>query len=200
MMTPANPLIQVVGSRKLLLASNSPRRKDLLKGLGVDFEVVVLPDIDESFPAELHQDEVALFVAQKKAEAYDAMLTEDTILITADTIVCCEDEIFGKPESSEDAFQMLKRLSGRAHKVITGVVLTSLTKQVAFSVSTDVEFDNLTDEEIDYYIHTFQPTDKAGAYGIQEWIGYVGIKSIRGSYFNVVGLPIQRLYKELSLF
>ncbi len=199
-MTPINPLFDILSSRKLLLASNSPRRKELLKGLGVNFEVVALPDIDESFPDELHQDEVALFVARKKAEAYGAMLTEDTILITADTIVCYEDEIFGKPESSEDAFQMLKRLSGRAHKVITGVVLTNPTKQVAFSVSTDVEFDNLTDEEINYYIHTFQPADKAGAYGIQEWIGYVGIKSIKGSYFNVVGLPIQRLYKELSLF
>lgn len=195
-----NPLIQKVGTRKLLLASNSPRRKELLKGLGIDFEVVVLPDIDESFPAELHQDEVALFVARKKAEAYTAMLIEDTILITADTIVCCEDEIFGKPESSEDAFQMLRNLSGRSHKVITGVVLTSQAKQVAFSVSTEVEFDELTDEEIEYYIHTYQPGDKAGAYGIQEWIGYVGIKGIKGSYFNVVGLPIQRLYKELMLF
>lgn len=199
-MTPINPLKQIVGSRKLLLASNSPRRKELLKGLGIDFDVLVLPDIDESFPAELHQDEVALFVARKKAQSYTAMLTEDTILITADTIVCCEDEIFGKPESLEDAFQMLKKLSGRSHKVITGVVLTSLSKQVVFSVSTEVEFDKLTDEEIEYYIHTFQPVDKAGAYGIQEWIGYVGIKSIKGSYFNVVGLPIQRLYKELSLF
>lgn len=185
---------------KVLLASNSPRREELLRGLDIDFEIKVLPDIDESYPADLSIEEVAKFVALKKASSYINNLKEDELMITADTVVLLDNKIYGKPTNKEEAKEMLHDLSGRTHRVISGVCLTSTAKQTSFSVASDVEFSTLTNEEIEYYIERYAPFDKAGSYGVQEWIGYIGVKHISGSYFNIMGLPIQRLYRELISF
>lgn len=182
---------------KLILASNSPRRKELLAGLDVDFEVKVLKDIDESYPEDLPVDEVALYISKAKAEAYRNVITDEQLVITADTVVVLHNRVLGKPENREDAIEMLHALSGQTHKVITGVCLTSLKGQRAFSVTTEVSFKTLSDAEIEYYVDVYKPFDKAGAYGIQEWIGYVGVTGLKGSYFNVMGLPVQRIYQEL---
>ena len=180
---------------KLILSSNSPRRKELLAGLDIPFEVRVVKGIDESFPDDLPTDEIAEFVSKKKAAAY--AVAEDEIVITADTIVVLDGEVFGKPRDLDDAAAMLRRLSGRTHRVITGVTLKNEVKQTSFSVVSEVTFKSLSDDEISYYVHRYQPLDKAGAYGIQEWIGYVGVTSLSGSYFNVVGFPVQRIYEVL---
>lgn len=185
---------------KILLASNSPRREELLRGIDIDFEIKVLPNIDESYPLDLPVEEVAEFVAQIKAKSYISILKEDELLITADTVVVLDGTIYGKPINKKDAAEMLRSLSGRTHRVISGVCLTSITKQTSFSVASDVEFEQLTVEEIEYYIERYSPFDKAGSYGVQEWIGYIGVKHINGSYFNIMGLPIQRLYRELICF
>ena len=182
----------------IILASQSPRRRELLAGLGVDFEVKVIPDIDESYPPQLPAQDVPAYIARQKAEAYRTDMKDNDLIITADTIVCCAGEIMGKPADDADAQRMLHGLSGRTHQVVTGVCITTRTIQKTLSTSTDVTFKTLTDEEIDYYVTHFHPTDKAGSYGIQEWIGYIGVERIEGSYFNVMGLPIQRLYTELS--
>lgn len=181
----------------IILGSNSPRRKELLGGLGIAFEVRVLPDISENFPENLPVDETALYIAREKAEAYKPLLQEDDLVITADTVVVCGQEVLGKPVDADDARRMLRLLSGRTHHVITGVCLTMVACQRVFSVSTEVTFKQLSDEEINYYINKYQPFDKAGAYGIQEWIGYIGVTGLKGSYFNVMGLPVQRIYEEL---
>lgn len=181
---------------KLILASNSPRRKELLAGLDIPFEVHVLQGVDESYPESLPSEQVAEFIATQKAKAYQ--VNPDEIVITADTVVVVDDEILGKPVDEEDAKDMLRKISGKSHHVITGVCLKGYDKQKSFSVDTEVTFKELQDAEIDYYIKHYQPFDKAGAYGIQEWIGYIGVTSIQGSYFNVVGLPVQRIYNELS--
>ena len=180
---------------KLILASNSPRRKELLGGLGIPFEVRVLQGIDESYPETVPTDKIAEFIATNKAKAYE--VAADEILITADTVVIVDDEILGKPSDADDASQMLRKLSGKSHHVITGVSLKSYDKQKTFSVDTEVTFKTLSESEIDYYVTRYKPFDKAGAYGIQEWIGYIGVTSLRGSYFNVVGFPVQRIYDEL---
>lgn len=180
---------------KLVLSSNSPRRKELLAGLDIPFEVRVIKGIDESFPNDLPTDEIAEFVSKKKAAAY--AVAEDEIVITADTIVVLDGEVLGKPRDLDDATAMLRRLSGRTHRVITGVTLKNEVKQTSFSVVSEVTFISLSDDEISYYVHRYQPLDKAGAYGIQEWIGYVGVTSLSGSYFNVVGFPVQRIYEVL---
>ena len=180
---------------KLILASNSPRRKELLGGLGIPFEVRVLQGIDESYPETVPTDKIAEFIATNKAIAYE--VAADEILITADTVVIVDDEILGKPADADDARQMLRKLSGKSHHVITGVSLKSYDKQKTFSVDTEVTFKTLSESEIDYYVTRYKPFDKAGAYGIQEWIGYIGVTSLRGSYFNVVGFPVQRIYDEL---
>ena len=180
---------------KLILSSNSPRRKELLAGLDIPFEVRVVKGIDESFPKDLPTDEIAEFVSKKKAAAY--AVAEDEIVITADTIVVLDGEVLGKPRDLDDAAAMLRRLSGRTHRVITGVTLKNQVKQTSFSVVSEVTFKSLSDDEISYYVHRYQPLDKAGAYGIQEWIGYVGVTSLSGSYFNVVGFPVQRIYEVL---
>lgn len=180
---------------KIILASNSPRRRELLGGLGIDFEVRVLKDIDESFPTNLPALEVAQYIAEKKAAAYTA--SDGELILTADTIVVVGEEILGKPHDAADARRMLRLLSGRTHQVVTGVCLHAADKRRSFSVVSDVEFKQLSEEEIDYYVDRYRPFDKAGAYGIQEWIGYIGVTSLRGSYFNVMGLPIQRIYEEL---
>lgn len=184
----------------IVLASNSPRRKELLAGLDVDFEVRVLQGIDESYPAELPTQDIAGYISQKKAAAYRGTMGSDELVITADTIVVLDGEVMGKPADEEDACRMLRKLSGRTHQVITGVTLTTKERQQSFSVETDVAFKELTDAEIDYYVQHYKPMDKAGAYGIQEWIGHIGVTGISGSYFNVMGLPVQRIYEALKNF
>ena len=183
---------------KVVLASNSPRRKELLSGLGIDYEVKTLPDIDESFPEGLSEVETATYIARAKADIYRTIMQPDELIITADTIVWLDGEVMGKPVDGEDARRMLRALSGKTHQVITGVCLTAINSQKAFAAVTDVTFCYLSEEEIDYYVECYRPMDKAGSYGIQEWIGFVGVESISGSYFNVMGLPIQRLYTELK--
>lgn len=182
---------------KIKLASNSPRRRELLAGLGLDFEVKLLPGIDESYPERLPGEEIPVYIARKKAEAYRRDIGPDELIITADTIVYIDGQVLGKPADAEEARRMLRQLSGRTHQVITGVCLTTADRQKAFAAVTDVTFDTLGDEEIDYYIEHYRPYDKAGAYGVQEWIGFVGVSRLEGSYFNVMGLPVQRLYREL---
>ncbi len=184
----------------IILASNSPRRRELLGGLGFEFEVKVLPNIQEDYPAELPASQIAQYIASEKADAYRSMMKDDDLLITADTVVIVDDEVLGKPADAADASHMLNKLSGRKHQVITGVCLVTLQERRCFSVSTDVSFKALQDEEINYYIEHYRPFDKAGAYGIQEWIGYVGVTGLEGSYFNVMGLPVQRIYSELQTF
>lgn len=183
---------------KVVLASNSPRRKELLTGLGIDYEVKTLPDIDESFPGGLSEVETATYIARAKADVYRNIMQSDELIITADTIVWLDGEVMGKPVDEEDARRMLRALSGKTHQVITGVCLMTIDSQKAFATVTDVTFCHLSEEEIDYYVERYRPMDKAGSYGIQEWIGFVGVESISGSYFNVMGLPIQRLYTELK--
>lgn len=180
---------------KIVLASNSPRRKELLAGLGLAFEVRVQGGIDESYPEGLSAEEIPQFISRQKAAAYT--LASDELLITADTIVYLDGHVFGKPRDAEEARWMLRRLSGRTHLVVTGVTLRTLEWQHTFSCTTRVTFASLSDEEIDYYVRECKPFDKAGAYGIQEWIGFVGVTGMEGSYFNVMGLPVQRLYTEL---
>lgn len=183
----------------IILASNSPRRRELLAGLGLDFEVRTLPGIDESYPDSLEGSHIPLYIARKKAEAYRTYLHKDELMITADTIVWLDRRVLGKPRDEAEAVQMLRDMSGRTHEVYTGVCLTTSARQRSFTVGTRVRFAQLSDEEIQYYISHFHPLDKAGAYGVQEWIGYVGVEYIEGSYYNVMGLPMQRLYQELKL-
>lgn len=182
----------------IVLGSNSPRRRELLGGLGIDFRVETLKGIDESYPATMPAHEVALHIARMKATAHP--LTANELLITADTVVIADDTIMGKPADAAEAKTMLQRLSGRVHDVVTGVTVTTATRREAFSCTSQVEFDVLTEDEIGHYIDTYAPYDKAGAYGIQEWIGYIGVRGIHGSFYNVMGLPIQRLYAVLKTF
>ena len=181
----------------IILASNSPRRRELLAGLGIDFEVRVLDGIDESYPDTLPVSEIAEHLAVKKADAYRSSMAADELIITADTVVVCGNEVMGKPADESDAHRMLCQLSGRVHHVITGVCITTKLQQRHFSVTTEVTFKQLSDDEITYYITHYRPFDKAGAYGIQEWIGYIGCTGLNGSYYNVMGLPVQRIYQEL---
>jgi septum formation protein len=202
----------------IILASNSPRRKELLAGLGIPYDVLVIKGIDESYPDDLPANEVAEYIARKKAKAYEGQRSKvksqrqnssektsdlrpstfDSILLTADTIVVCDGEILGKPRDAEDACSMLRKLSGKTHQVYTGYCLQKGDKTVSGTVCSDVTFKELSDEEITHYVNEYKPFDKAGAYGIQEWIGYIGITGIRGSYYNVMGLPVQRIYEELK--
>ena len=184
----------------IILASNSPRRKELLAGLDIPFEVRVLDDIDESYPHDLPTKEIAGYISKKKADAYQQTMAADELIITADTIVVLGQEVMGKPKDAAEAHRMLRELSGKTHQVITGVCLTTKERQACFSVETDVTFKDLTDEEIHYYVEHYRPFDKAGAYGIQEWIGYIGVTGMNGSYFNVMGLPVQRIYEVLKSF
>ncbi|MFR2071381.1 MAG: Maf-like protein [Bacteroides nordii] len=182
----------------IVLASNSPRRKELMSGLGVDYVVKTLPDVDESYPDTLQGTEIPAYISREKADAYKSLIQPDELLITADTIVWLNGEVLGKPKGREGAMDMLRKLSGTSHQVITGVCLTTSDWQKSFTAVTDVTFATLTEEEIIYYVDKYTPMDKAGAYGVQEWIGFIGVESISGSYFNVMGLPIQRLYQELK--
>lgn len=181
----------------IVLASNSPRRKELLAGLGVDYVVRTLPDIDESYPEHLGGEAIPAFIAREKANAYQAMIQPGELIITADTIVWLDGKVLGKPLDKAEAIEMLRTLSGQSHQVFTGVCLTTCEWQKSFTAMTQVKFSTLTEEEIAYYVEKFAPLDKAGAYGVQEWIGFVGVEAIAGSYYNVMGLPIQKLYQEL---
>jgi septum formation protein len=183
---------------QVILASKSPRRKDLLTALGVDFKVKEQTNQDESYPETLQGAKIVEFLAKQKSSSFETK--ENELIISADTIVCVENKVLGKPNNEYEAKEMLKLLSGKTHQVFTGVCLKTKEKQRVFSVTSSVTFSSLSDEEIDFYIKNFQPFDKAGAYGIQEWIGFIGIQSISGSYWNVMGLPLQRLYQELKKF
>ena len=184
---------------KLVLASQSPRRRELLKGLDLEFTTCSV-DADESFPTELKGADAVQYICKAKADAYRPQLNDNTIAITADTVVILDDKIIGKPKSHEEAFSMIRSLSGRVHEVITAVCIFSKEKCEEFYASTEVHFSEIADEEIEYYINKYKPFDKAGSYGVQEWIGYIGIEKIVGSYFNVMGLPVKRLYDELKTF
>lgn len=183
---------------KIVLASNSPRRKELLSGLNLEYTVRVLPDIDESYPDTLKGEEIPMYISREKAEAYRNSMAEDELIITADTVVCINEKVLGKTRTLEEAKEMLRELSGKTHQVITGVCLMTRDLQRTFSATTQVTFDVLTEDEIEFYVEKFRPLDKAGAYGVQEWIGFVGVSRLEGSYFNVMGLPVQRLYQELK--
>lgn len=182
---------------RVILASNSPRRKELLAGLGVDYEIRTLPDVDESYPETLQGAEIPLYIAKEKADAYVSMMQPGELMITADTIVWLDGQVLGKPEDRENALRMLRAMSGRTHDVFTGVCITTTEWQRSFTAQTEVRFATLSEEEIAYYVDNFHPMDKAGAYGVQEWIGFIGVENISGSYYNIMGLPVQKLYREL---
>ena len=196
---------------KVILASNSPRRKELLAGLGVEYEVRTLPDVDESYPETLRGADIPLYISREKADAYRDMMHPDELMITADTIVWLDGQVLGKPKNREEAMQMLRDMSGRTHEVFTGVCITTTEWQRSFAAATEVRFAykafslfmvfhavsvNIT-TFIAYYVDKYHPMDKAGAYGVQEWIGFIGVENISGSYYNIMGLPVQRLYREL---
>lgn len=185
---------------KVILASQSPRRQYLLKELGIDFEIISNSAIEEVYPPELTKEEIPVYLAEMKAKAVMPSVAEKTLLITADTIVWLNNKVINKPGGYEDALKMLEELSGDVHEVITGVCLTTNIRKHSFYTSTLVYFAALSKEEIRFYVEQYHPYDKAGAYGIQEWIGYIGIERIEGSYFNVMGLPIQELYREMIKF
>lgn len=184
--------------KKLILASNSPRRHELLKGLDLDFEVRVKRGVGESYPTNIPAENVPEYISKEKAAAYD--IADDEILLTADTVVILDGEIMGKPKDAEAARAMLRRLSGHTHHVVTGVTIKTTQRSESFSDVTAVTFRPLTDEEINYYVDHYKPFDKAGSYGVQEWIGYIGVTHIDGSFYNVMGLPVERVYVELKKF
>lgn len=184
----------------VILASNSPRRRELLAVLGVEFEVKTLSGVDESYPPDLATEMISQYISQKKNEVYRQLIVGNEMVITSDTIVALDGKVYGKPSDEADACRMLSELSGRVHKVITGVTVSTAQRTSSFHVSTDVEFAVLSADEIKYYVDNFRPLDKAGAYGIQEWIGAVGVRNITGSFYNVMGLPVQRLYEELKSY
>ena len=192
-------MITIFDKYRIILASRSPRRQQLLRDLGLTFDVVEM-DYDETFPDNLQGKEAAIYLAKEKSSSFRKTIADNEIVITADTIVWCNNRAFGKPTDYHDARHMIRELSGNTHEVITGVNLLSSEKEVAFCESTKVTFEKLSDKEIDFYINEFKPFDKAGAYGIQEWIGYIGMEKIEGSFFNVMGLPVQQLYLELKKF
>lgn len=181
----------------IILASNSPRRRELLAGLGLKFTVKVKPDVSEGYPEGLSPMEIVKFIANEKADANTQDIADNNVVITADTIVVANGNILGKPKDNADAKRMLRLISGTTHQVITGVTISTKKERHTFAVTTDVTFRQLKDEEIDLYVEKYHPLDKAGAYGIQEWIGFIGVSGINGSYYNVMGLPVQRLYSEL---
>lgn len=187
-------------NKHFILASQSPRRKQLLEWAEIDFEIIV-SDADESFPEGLPMDDVAIFIARNKALAVQQSLQQQNkqVIIAADTIVVLNNEVIGKPKDREDAIAILKKLSGNKHDVITGVVIISGGKEIAFADTTAVEFHPLTDEQVEFYVDKYKPYDKAGAYAIQEWIGVVGIKSIKGDFYNVMGLPVSRVVQQLQM-
>ncbi|MCQ2350570.1 MAG: Maf family nucleotide pyrophosphatase [Paludibacteraceae bacterium] len=183
----------------VVLVSQSPRRRELLKGLEIDFTSTSV-DTDESYPSTMQGAEIPIYIATQKADAYLPLMSENTLAITADTVVLIDNQILGKPKNREEAISMLQHLSGNTHQVITGVCIQTKQKRQVFSATSEVTFATLTLEEIEHYVDFYKPFDKAGSYGVQEWIGYIGIEKIVGSYFNVMGLPVQKLYKKLISF
>ena len=182
----------------IILGSQSPRRQELLHGLDVNFTVNVIAGLEENYPATLQGEEIPMFLAQQKADAYRNTLTPQDMLITADTIVWLDGIVYGKPKDEADAKKMLRALSGKTHDVITGVCVTTTERQETFAAVSKVTFASFSDDEINYYIEKYRPMDKAGSYGVQEWIGYIGVERIDGSFYNVMGLPVQRLYTLLK--
>ena len=193
-------MLENLNGYKIFLASKSPRRRELLQMLRIPFKVVTINGIDESFPDDISPLQVPEFISRKKAKVYLERMQPKELVITADTMVICGDRIMGKPKNPEDAVEMLLCLSGKTHQVATGVTISTADRTVSFSSVTDVTFAPLSEEEIRFYVDNYQPFDKAGAYGIQEWIGAVAVSGINGSYYNVMGLPVQRLYVELTRF
>ena len=193
-------MLENLNKYEIVLASNSPRRKELLQRMGVNFKVRTLFGIDESYPDSLRGEDIVCYISRNKAKAYQSSMAPNELLITADTIVYVDREVMGKPKNAEQAKEMLHKLSGKTHQVITGVTIVTAKRTENFGVTSQVKFTNITDEEINFYVDNYLPFDKAGAYGIQEWIGIVAVEEIKGSYFNVVGLPVQRLYQKLKTF
>ncbi len=193
-------MLENLNPYQVVLASNSPRRKELMKRLGVPFKVRTLLGVDESYPDTFQGEDISRYISRKKAEAYRSSMAPHELLIAADTIVSVEGQVLGKPRDADDAKRMLHLLSGRIHQVITGVTVITQDRMETIAVTTHVKFAALTDEEINFYVDNYLPFDKAGAYGIQEWIGLVAVEELRGSFFNVMGLPVQRLYNLLKKF
>lgn len=193
-------MLENLNKYEIVLASNSLRRKELLQRMGVNFKVRTLFGIDESYPDSLRGEDIVCYISRNKAKAYQSSMAPNELLITADTIVYVDGEVMGKPKNAEQAKEMLHKLSGKTHQVITGVTIVTAKRTENFGVTSQVKFTNITDEEINFYVDNYLPFDKAGAYGIQEWIGIVAVEEIKGSYFNVVGLPVQRLYQKLKTF
>lgn len=193
-------MLENLNKYEIVLSSNSPRRKELLQRMGVNFKVRTLFGIDESYPDSLRGEDIVCYISRNKAKAYQSSMAPNELLITADTIVYVDGEVMGKPKNAEQAKEMLHKLSGKTHQVITGVTIVTAKRTENFGVTSQVKFTNITDEEINFYVDNYLPFDKAGAYGIQEWIGIVAVEEIKGSYFNVVGLPVQRLYQKLKTF
>jgi len=193
-------LLKKLDKYNIILASKSPRRQELLSNLDIKFNVADIIDVDESYSDDIVEGDIPVYLSQIKAKAYLNILQSHDILITADTIVWLDNKALNKPKNRAEAIEMISNLSGKSHKVYTGVTLTSLEKSHSFVAETDVYFKQLTNDEVIYYVDKYRPFDKAGAYGIQEWIGYIGITKIEGSYFNVMGLPVQQLYSELEKF
>ena len=192
--------LQNLNNYKILLASASPRRRELLSQIYPDFEIAPSIEVDEVYPSSMAAVDVAPHLSQIKANAYKSLITDNQLIITADTVVINNNVVLGKPSSKSDAIEMLKVLSGKSHNVITGVTLTTASRQTTFSANTEVEFSTLDRNEISWYVDKYMPLDKAGAYGIQEWIGCIGVKKINGSFYNVMGLPLHKLYNELKTF
>ena len=192
--------LQNLNNYKILLASASPRRRELLSQIYPDFEIAPSIEVDEVYPSSMLAVDVAPLLSQLKANAYKSLITDNQLIITADTVVINNNVVLGKPSSKSDAIEMLKVLSGKSHNVITGVTITTASRQTTFSVNTEVEFSTLELKEISWYVDKYMPLDKAGAYGIQEWIGCIGVKKINGSFYNVMGLPLHKLYNELKSF
>jgi septum formation protein len=193
-------LLDKLKDYNIILASASPRRKELLKGMGIDFTIELSDDVEEVYPADLPLREVSEYLAKLKSKAFPRPLAKNELLITADTVVICNEKLVGKPVDSHDAARILQCLSGNRHEVHTGVCLRTHDSECVFTAKSTVTFRPVSSQEISYYINTCKPFDKAGAYGVQEWIGYIGIEHIEGSYYNVMGLPTQRLYVELNNF
>jgi len=193
-------MLENLNKYHILLASKSPRRRELLSNLRIPFNCINIGGIDESYPEDMPKNDVPLYIANKKADAYLENINSGELIITADTMVIKGDKIYGKPKNNTQAIQMLKELSGKTHKVITGVCILTANLRTSFTSETEVKFANLTDEDITYYVENFLPFDKAGAYGIQEWIGCIAVEWIKGSFYNVMGLPVHRLFKELRQF
>ena len=191
-------VIESLQKYEIILASNSPRRRELLSGLDINYIVKTLPDVDESYPDHLVKEEIPLYIAKAKSQSYRSMMKDNNLLITADTVVWLNGKVYGKPQNEDDAKEMLRTLSGQTHEVLTAVCITDKQKENAFCAVSKVRFAELDEEEIEYYIRKYKPYDKAGSYGVQEWIGYIGVESLEGSFYNVMGLPVRMLYKALK--